>query len=160
MNRFTQYLGSVIWWLAWPFWLVYFRMVPRRSRVVVLHADKILLVKTWLGDGKWGLPGGGAKRNEPIERSACRELKEETGIHTVPNQLKPLGQFTHKRAGLRYQAYLFVYHLDKPARLQRRRPEIADIGWFDLATLKDLPVNDDVQTALAKWAGQLGIINT
>lgn len=37
--------------------------------------------------GQWALPGGFANKNEPIEKTASRELKEETGIEGVSMKL-------------------------------------------------------------------------
>lgn len=34
--------------------------------------------------GRWATPGGFASANEPLEQTAARELKEETGISGVP----------------------------------------------------------------------------
>ena len=51
---------------------------------IFAHSDvtEILLVKRGGHPyiGKWALPGGFANKNEPIEKTASRELKEETGI--------------------------------------------------------------------------------
>ena len=41
--------------------------------------------------GKWALPGGFVDENEPLERAAARELKEETGVARV--RLQQFGAF-------------------------------------------------------------------
>lgn len=58
---------------------------------IFAHSDvtEILLVKRGGHPyiGKWALPGGFANKNEPIEKTASRELKEETGIEGVSMKL-------------------------------------------------------------------------
>lgn len=56
------------------------------AEAVVLHNDKILLVKR-SDDGLWALPGGITDPNETLAETAVRELHEETGIHGHVAQL-------------------------------------------------------------------------
>jgi 8-oxo-dGTP pyrophosphatase MutT (NUDIX family) len=63
----------------------------KRVRIVVFNEQgELLLLKTWLGANKWGLPGGGVERGEPLESAAARELVEETGIEVAPSDLREL----------------------------------------------------------------------
>lgn len=48
-------------------------------RVLVMHADKVLLVKE-ADDDWWALPGGGVDHGETIESSLVREVEEELGV--------------------------------------------------------------------------------
>lgn len=44
-------------------------------------AGRLLMVANRYGDQiKWGLPGGGHLRNEPLTATVCREVEEETGL--------------------------------------------------------------------------------
>lgn len=148
-------LGKIFYWLGWPVWFVYFRINPRRSRVMVVGGGKLLLLKSWLGDGDWGLPGGGAKLRESLESAACRELFEESGIIANPSQLKPLGDYVHNRHGLKFNAYFFWLELPSRPELVLPRSEISDGGWFDAEELKSVNLNTDAAHAVGKFAGRI-----
>ena len=50
-------------------------------------AGEILLVRNrYENKIRWGLPGGGQLRNEPLEQTAIREAKEETGLDIRPDR--------------------------------------------------------------------------
>lgn len=52
-----------------------------RSQAIVVEGDRILLVKTHLGNrDDYELPGGGIENGETPKEAAVRELFEETGI--------------------------------------------------------------------------------
>lgn len=77
------------------FYLYNFVFRTPRTRVVLKNEEgEILLLQTWLSGDTWGLPGGGVKRNEPIEASAIRELREETGIVLSSDSLQFQFAFT------------------------------------------------------------------
>lgn len=78
-------LGIVLFYVLWPLIWVY-APLSRRSRAVMIHNDKILLVKNWFGPGLWQLPGGGIKMGESVTDAAKRELKEELRIEVKKNQ--------------------------------------------------------------------------
>ena len=57
------------------------KMIYRRRGVVIVNTTKgILVVKE--KDGRFSLPGGGAKKHESREKAAIRELYEETELKT------------------------------------------------------------------------------
>src|SRR6195256_2553392 len=108
------------------------RFNPKKEVSVMawIEDDKgsVLLVRQVAGQRLWTLPGGKVKRNESLERSLRREVREETGL------------------GIRATDYLQMY--DRPKRgaitilfrvLVRRQAvrmhfpaeEIADLGFFD-----------------------------
>lgn len=138
-KKFLQGLGIFIFWITWPGLWVLLRLDGSRSRVLVTHQDKILLLKPWLGAGTWTLPGGGVHYNEDVVVGACRELQEETGIIAKTSQLKELG--TLKSAGDQgFRSTLVCYRLSLTSmpelRLQQR--EIAEAQWFDTSQLVNL----------------------
>src|SRR5258708_5159908 len=112
MLKLWQLIGVTLFWLAWPaFWLLSPRRAP--TRVLLTSGTKVLVVKSLISSGRWGLPGGGLHRGEDVRDGALRELYEETGIRLEPSQLTPLfDKWTHE-FGLRAPNNFFCAELPK-----------------------------------------------
>ena len=90
---------AVIWlWRHLPFsgpikgaiaWLANVRYAVGVAAVIFDGEGKVLLVRhTYRGAAwEWGLPGGWVKGRESLERALTRELREETGLEIVVEQL-------------------------------------------------------------------------
>lgn len=63
------------------------RPQTRGAAVALWHAGKVLMVRTSYRDC-YSLPGGFARRGEPSEQAARRELREELGIRLPPQALR------------------------------------------------------------------------
>lgn len=127
-------LYYLLGWVLRPFAIVALYVYSRilrtpRARLVVQNSQgEVLLVKTWLGGGRWGLPGGGIERGESAEEAALRELREETGILASVEELRPL--FTLQHRGHDEIAFLLTREkADLPA-VSPRKFEIEDMSWF------------------------------
>lgn len=57
----------------------------------------------------WDIPGGKLLPNESPLSGAIRELEEETGIRTTPDELKNLGSYLISYEGKLYQFYTFLH---------------------------------------------------
>lgn len=128
MKRAWDILGIVCYWLTWPGVALFLRN-STRTRIVVVSGDEILLVKTWLGTGKWGLPGGGLHRKEDPAEGAVRELQEETGIVAKPQSLEYLTTHVQHKRGVRYTLIVYALRLSKKPDIRRQRLEINDAAW-------------------------------
>lgn len=155
MKTFFVRSRRVAFWLAWPFWFVYFRVVSDRTRLLVVADGKLLAVRSWLDGESWGLPGGGAKRGEPLRRGAIRELKEETGIIAQEDQLQELGNTQRQEFGLRYTAHYFLLRLDSAEQTKRQLHEIADVAWLTPAEIQSLNFNHDAQYGFDNYQDKL-----
>jgi ADP-ribose pyrophosphatase YjhB (NUDIX family) len=155
-ETFWERLGQTLYWIAWPgIWLV-IQVSPPRTRIVLTCQDKVLLVKDWLGNGEWTLPGGGLKRGEPAPVGALRELREETSIVLPPGSLKDLGRFKTKTNGIPVRILGFSSHPTTPPRVALQWAEIADYMWADQATLQQLRLNATALPVLAAIGWQTG----
>jgi 8-oxo-dGTP pyrophosphatase MutT (NUDIX family) len=146
--------------LGWPIWYVYFRANRHRSRVIVLVDDHFLAVKTWLSGDTWGLPGGGAHKNETLPSSAVRELYEEVGIISHKTNLTPLLVQHHHKHGMHYDGHYFLLCLKKRPKMVLRQTEIASAVWLPIdMTQTSLKLDDGIMAAIAATKQKLRAAN-
>lgn len=100
-----------------------------------------MLVKSWLGSGKWILPGGGVHKGEDVVAAALREVEEETALRLVPTQLEPITEGVADEHGLRFYYSSFVVCLPRRVQLVKQDEELSEAAWLPLESLgtrKDL----------------------
>lgn len=140
-------LGRLTYWLTYV-GLIAVIPFTRRARVLAMHGQDVLLVRGWMSDGRWQLPGGGVKRGESPAAAAQRELREETGLE-IPIELFIEPTSLQFRAGLRRFPYeLFVIELPDATIPQGRWPEIVACAWVPRSTLNTSNASSDVLDAL------------
>lgn len=131
---------------------VYNRVVRQpRARAVVFNEDgEILLVRTWGGQRKWSLPGGGVERGEHPKAAAQRELLEETGIDA------PLDDFSYVTTleihGYKAPIYAVTVTKNQLPAIPHNPREITHLGWFAPHHLPE--VSPAVRRALQKLASR------
>ena len=136
--RLWGIIGRVVYWLGWPVLFVY--LYPsRRKSVVVTCGDEVLVLKGWLGNGHWSLPGGGLHRGEDPATGAVRELREEVGIVLEPQKLT----FMYKKSvrnesGFRFGVIAYRIELQEKPPLAIRHLEVQEAKWLP----KDELLND------------------
>lgn len=146
-----KYIGRLIFKLAWPFWVVYFRIFYHRSRVVLICDGRILLVKSYLSSKDiYDLPGGGSKRHEAWDKTAVRELHEETGITIDVADIKHLLDRQNSHHCIKYASHIFVCYLDKQPPIQLQHFELSDYGWFLPEEISTISISADTKAALTQ----------
>ena len=130
-------LGRVIYYVLYPVFSVYlFR--SRRVYAVIRVRDEVLLVKNWIDDGKWTLPGGGVDRGETPEDALVRELHEELKVDVLPGSLRLVSDWRlHKR---KFWYRYYMVELQKKPQLIAQQFEIVDMRW-----VKDGELNEYMQ---------------
>jgi 8-oxo-dGTP pyrophosphatase MutT (NUDIX family) len=150
MSKAWRNLGKIAFWLSWPLLFFYLRM-GKRTRVLIVYKDEIVVTRGWLGAGQWALPGGGIHRGEDASAGAVREVSEETGLNLDPAKLQHLGNKVASEKGLKFVYEEFVVHLDKKLPLRAQRLEITDIRWIPINELSEKNAENVTLAALKQW---------
>ena len=86
--------------------------------------------------GSWALPGGFANKNEPLEKTAARELMEETGITNA--QLELIGVYSEPGRDPRGWTVSAAYAAMLPeGAAAAAGDDAADAQWFSLERVTD-----------------------
>jgi len=150
MTWLTQKLGWLVFWACYPvFWL--YLNNSKRTRVLVIVDNQILLLQGWLGTGKWSLPGGGLHKDELPVAGALRELKEETGILVGKRQLKPLYQGASREHGIHFSFTSFVVELPKLPAIKKQWYEVSKTTWLPLKDVTKINASADTHQAAQAW---------
>lgn len=152
-SKFKVRLGRLIFWPLWPlFWLYLYK--SNRSRILVVAGRQGLVVKDWLSDGLWIVPGGGIRPAETPQQGAARELQEEVGLKVSPQQLKSLGESQYRQNGFNYHCHIFYVEFDNLPPINRLAKELAGYQWLDLH--QSLPGCDPlVSLIVGRWKDQV-----
>ncbi len=153
MNKLWRLAGMIAFWVSWPLLFVYLR-IGKRTRVLIIANDQIVVTKGWLGTGKWSLPGGGIHRDEESTAGAIREVFEETGLDLTPNQLKLIGEETTSELGLKFAHIQFVVELNQNVALNPKRLEIIEATWIPIDDLGKHNTEKASLVTLANWKKQ------
>jgi ADP-ribose pyrophosphatase YjhB (NUDIX family) len=117
------------------------------ARVIVDCSNKILLAKCARGacKGMWAIPGGHIDHDEDQLGAAIRELKEETGLIFLPNQLNYLGNVYNNVA----DKSCVVYWVMLDGKCPKVKPEGKTAEQKDVSALKWMDIDEVLNTELA-----------
>ncbi|HEX8182638.1 MAG TPA: NUDIX domain-containing protein [Candidatus Saccharimonadales bacterium] len=146
--RLPTRLGIVAFWLSWPGLWLYLRW-SQRTRLLIVCEDEILVTKTWLGDGRWSLPGGGLHRREDKTSGLLREVREEIGLTLQSADIEFLRSELYRSRGLRFMCHYYTVQLPQKPALDLQRFEITDASWVNPKQVTPEQFGLDVHTAVA-----------
>lgn len=122
-----------------------------RTRVLVVCGDEYLLVKHWLGDDSWMLPGGGAHRNEAAIAAAQRELREEIGLQIPAKDFDHRGLHFCRDGIFKFSYDLYIVRVVVKPELSLQRIEILSASWFNRNVRPPAKISPEIGVALAHW---------
>lgn len=141
-----EFLGRSAYWLSKPWQWTMLSRFPR-AYILILADDEVLLVKNWLGNGEWSLPGGGIQKGETAQIAVIRELEEETGIKIGKKQLAFL--LFKREKSLRRKTYsLFKGELSAKPESSWNQTELTGFCWVHKDSLKTMRCSREVFEAL------------
>lgn len=150
MKQVWAATGRLLFWLSWPLLYVYLR-IGRRTRAIIEHDGKILVVKGWLGSGEWLLPGGGLHVGEEPINGLIREVKEETGIELDSRAVKYLGTGQTKNKGHKFSYEAFYIALQHSGALNPKPLEIVEIAWQSPGDLNTTNSSQDLLDIISQY---------
>lgn len=106
--------------------------MKQRATVVCMRKGRLLLVAK--ERGRWAMPGGRPETDEPLSRTAFRELREETGLPAVSVRYA----FQFRGASTRH--FVFVADLPDGAEPSPGN-EIARCRWARLKDVRRMPAS-------------------
>lgn len=136
--------GNIAFWICWPLLYVYL-LRGKRTRLLLVADGKVLVVKGWLGSGKWILPGGGLHWHEDPLGGVLRELREEAGIALDGSTVLDLGVRCAADNGFKCTYHGFGAALPKPVAYKKQLLEIVEVAWIPLDSLS---ADNTVQSTL------------
>lgn len=137
LPRIIHPLGKVIYLALLPLFFVYGHLQKQpRTRAIILHKEKVLLVKNFLSLQTWSLPGGGVNKNESTASAIIREIEEEVGF-TVTENPTSLGIIRSLEPTTSFTVEVFAIHLPTRPTVVIDGKEIIDYQWVDIDLLKD-----------------------
>jgi 8-oxo-dGTP pyrophosphatase MutT (NUDIX family) len=132
MLAIWQLVGKMIYFLATPTLGQLVLRNSKRTRVIVFDesSSKVLMVRSWISDQSWKLPGGGSHRHETAKAAARRELKEETGVDVSEQDILHLFKQHESDLGVPFSVdYFFARCQEQPIRAQQ--VEIIEVKWMN-----------------------------
>ena len=121
----------LIYKLGYPVFKIYWffrRPKTQGVRCIVMHDNKILLIKHTYGNPLLTTVGGGIKRNETSKQAAVREAKEEVGL-TIEN-IREVGTIFHEKEFKKDTIHVFLAKVTSE-EIQIDGTEIAEAGWYE-----------------------------
>lgn len=150
--KLPKVVGTIAFWVTWPGLWIYLRG-SKRTRVIIVSGDRVLLVKSWLGTNDWGLPGGGRHGDESVESAGVREVQEETNIDIQSCEKQIL--FTDRAAteyGFSYSYSCLGVELEQTPVLKLQPSEIVEARWATASELENLKLSAITRECLAAWS--------
>jgi len=131
-----------------------------RTRVIVTHDGKMLLLEPQDHRAGWRLAGGGLELNESLTECAEREVFEETGIHVAATNIAFLREWVvpkycdvpdEEGDGFGLEVYLYATPTTDQIEPRRENENAPLAYWIPFADVPNLPLWPKELKTLAAW---------
>lgn len=147
--RFWTFAGRICFYATYPLLAMYLSKDPR-TRIMIVHDKEVLLVRSWLSNGSWDLPGGGLHKKEDPLTGVTREATEELGLKLTASKVKRITKKQFRSGMIRYETYYFVSVLPaKPSALRLQKLEISEARWIKQSEIKNLRLHPQLKEMVA-----------
>ena len=127
------------------------QLIPAASALII-HKGKVLFVRSKTTQEQWAFPGGKQEKNETLQQTVSREIKEELGIDI---EIKSdLGNFVYTSGNRKYKIKCFVAET-RSFDLRADPDEIIEVKWCALKKSVDLNLTSTTREALEKYTSLL-----
>ncbi len=116
--------------------------------MLLFVGEEVLLLRGWLSDGKWQLPGGGLHAEENPKAGMIRELQEETGLNLKPNEIIGLAVENYSEKGFSFECHYFMARINKKEFPGSKGMEISGHTWIPASRITQKNTGKDVARAL------------
>ncbi len=140
------YLAFRVWWFVR-------RPHTHGAAVALWHAGRVLMVRTSYRDC-YSLPGGFARRGEPSEQAARRELCEELGISVPPQALRHTWHGTIRFESRRDTIDIWEATVDPMPAFHVAGREIIWADWVSPADVRGRPLLPHLADYLDQTTGK------
>jgi 8-oxo-dGTP diphosphatase len=126
-------------------------MLRVRIAIVIMHKNKLLLVKHRKGDREyWLLPGGGLEENETVEACAVREIMEETGLNISLGKLIFTSESINPNGrkhiiNMYFQGFL----KDREINICIQDRDIIDASFIDIHKIDEITIYPNIKKELS-----------
>jgi 8-oxo-dGTP pyrophosphatase MutT (NUDIX family) len=115
----------------------------RGVKCLITHEGEVLLVRHTYGKrDTWYVPGGAARRGEPMMQAAARELEEELGVRGLP--LRDMASMDMRLERIAVHIVCVHAELPDPTAVRVDPVELAEARWFAMDALPT-PLGSEVR---------------
>lgn len=150
MKNFKYWVGRAAFRLLRPLIRGYLNTTKRARIVLINDKGEFLVIKRWLSDQSWQLPGGGIGKKESSQEAALRELREETGVEIEPEAISYIGTMKHEQHGFIYTYDVFMARATKQNCKIHKKYERGTIQfkWMGVQALENSTYSQEVKDLL------------